>query len=317
MTAVATRDAFGKALLDLADMYPEMMVLDADVATSTKTLDFGKAHPDRFFNIGVAEASMVDIAGGMATCGLRPVVSTFSLFLTLKATDQIRNVVCYNNLPVILAAGYGGLSDSFDGASHQSIADLAIMRSLPNMTVVVPADGPELEQALRQALKRNGPTFIRICRNPTPVLFADAQPLEIGKIRRIRDGADLTIAVCGVPTHMAMEAADALANAGITVDLLEVSTLKPLDVETLTASAAKTGRVLTVEEHNVIGGLGGAVAETLGRHCPARMDFIGIEDTYAESGPYQELLTKYGISTDAIVARATALARRGQKMNGL
>jgi len=317
MTAVATRDAFGKALLDLADMYPEMMVLDADVATSTKTLDFGKAHPDRFFNIGVAEASMVDIAGGMATCGLRPVVSTFSLFLTLKATDQIRNVVCYNNLPVILAAGYGGLSDSFDGASHQSIADLAIMRSLPNMTVVVPADGPELEQALRQALKRNGPTFIRICRNPTPVLFADAQPLEIGKIRRIRDGADLTIAVCGVPTYMAMEAADALANAGITVDLLEVSTLKPLDVETLTASAAKTGRVLTVEEHNVIGGLGGAVAETLGRHCPARMDFIGIEDTYAESGPYQELLTKYGISTDAIVARATALARRGQKMNGL
>ncbi len=308
--AVAMRDAFGQALLDLAAETPELVVLDADVSASTKTAGFGAAHPDRFFNVGVAEANMVDIAAGLATCGLRPVVSTFSLFLTLKGADQIRNTICYNNLPVVLAGGYGGLSDSYDGASHQAILDVAMMRVLPNMAVVVPADAVEMRQALRLALRRNGPTFLRICRNETPVLFEDAAPLELGKVRKLRDGADLSIGVCGVPTVLAMEAADQLAAQGIRVDLLEISSLKPIDVEGLAASARKTGRMLTVEEHTVYGGLGGAVAEVLAKHAPAKMDYVGIADRFAESGDYAALMAKYGISIQAIVEKARGLLNR-------
>jgi transketolase len=304
---VAMRDAFGEALLALATEFSEMVVLDADVSTSTRTAAFGKRHPDRFFNVGVAEANMVDIAAGMATCGLRPVVNTFALFLTLKAADQVRNIVCYNKLPVILAGNYAGLSDSYDGASHQSILDLAIMRAMPNLTVVVPADGVELRQALTAALHRDGPVYLRICRNPTPVLFADAPPLEIGKIRKLRDGGDLTIAVCGVPTSMAIEAADRLAQRGVAVDLLEVSTIKPIDAEALAVSARKTGKVLTVEEHTIHGGLGSAVAEILSQRAPARVGMIGIQDTFAESGDYNALLRKYGISVERIESEAMRL----------
>jgi transketolase len=304
---LAMRDAFGEALLTLATEIPEMVILDADVSTSTRTLAFGKKYPDRFFNVGVAEANMVDIAAGMATCGLRPVVSTFALFLTLKAADQIRNIVCYNNLPVILAGNYAGLSDSYDGASHQSLTDIAVMRVKPNLVVVVPADGVELHQALTAALRRDGPTYIRICRNPTPVLFADASPLENGKARKIRDGNDLTIAVCGVPTSMAIEAADRLAQRGVSVDLLEISTIKPIDAEALVASARKTGKVLTVEEHTIHGGLGSAVAEVLSQRAPSRMSMIGIEDKFTESGAYDALLRKYGISVEHIESEALRL----------
>jgi transketolase len=309
MTAapVAMRDAFGETLLSLATEFPEMVVLDADVSTSTRTAAFGKRHPDRFFNVGVAEANMVDIAAGMATCGLRPVVNTFALFLTLKAADQIRNIVCYNKLPVILAGNYAGLSDSYDGASHQSILDVAIMRAMPNLTVIVPADGVELRQALTAALRHDGPAYIRICRNPTPVLFADAPPLEIGKIRKLKDGNDLTIAVCGVPTSMAIEAADRLARRGVSVDLLEVATIKPIDAEALAVSARKTGKVLTVEEHTIHGGLGSAMAEVLSQCAPARMSLIGIDDKFTESGDYDALLRKYGISVERIESEAMGL----------
>ena len=308
--AVAMRDAFGQALMDLAGEMPEMVVLDADVSSSTKTAGFGTAHPDRFFNVGVAEANMADIAAGLATCGLRPVISTFSLFLTLKCADQIRNTICYNNLPVVLAGGYGGLSDSYDGASHQAILDVAMMRALPNMVVIVPADAVEMQQSLRQALRRNGPTFIRICRNETPVLFEDAAPLEIGKIRKLRDGSDVSIGACGITTSMAMEAAEQLASQGISVDLLEVSTLKPMDVEALVKSASKTKKMLTVEEHNIYGGLGGAVAEALSKHCPTKMDYVAVQDRFAESGDYSALMTKYGISVQAIVEKAKGLVGR-------
>ena len=304
---IAMRDAFGQALLDLAEDIPELVVLDADVSSSTKTSGFGQAYPQRFFNVGVAEANMVDIAGGLATCGLRPVVSTFALFLALKGADQIRNVVCYNNLPVVMAGGYAGLSDSYDGASHQSLTDLAVMRALPNMTVVVPGDAGEVRQAVEQALRHHGPTFIRLSRNPTPLLFEGSDPLKVGKIRTVADGTDLTIAVCGVPTSMAIQATEQLTHAGISVDLLEVSTIKPLDKDALIESARKTGRVLTIEEHSIIGGLGSAVAELLAQHVPTKMDVIGIEDTFTESGGYDELMAKYGISTAAIVAKAEKL----------
>ncbi|PIE34053.1 1-deoxy-D-xylulose-5-phosphate synthase [candidate division KSB3 bacterium] len=305
--SIAMRDAFGQALLNLATEVPEMVVLDADVSSSTKTGLFGQQYPERFFNVGVAEANLIDIAGGMATCGLRPVVSTFALFIALKGADQIRNVTCYNNLPVIFAAGYAGLSDSYDGASHQSITDLAVMRAMPNMTVVVPGDAVEVRQSLAQALRRPGPTYIRMSRNPSPVLFEQNADLEIGKIRKLRDGADLTLAVCGIPTSFAIEAAEQLAQQGTSVDLLEISTLKPLDTDALIHSASKTGRILTVEEHNIYGGMGSAVAEALACRYPVKMEMIGVQDCFTESGPYDELMAKYGISTSAIIEKAKEL----------
>jgi transketolase len=306
-SAVAMRDALGEALLSLAEEHPEMVVLDADVATSTRTAAFGARYPQRFFNMGVAEANMTDVAAGMATCGLRPVVSSFAIFLDLKATDQVRNIICYNRLPVILAGNYAGLSDSYDGASHQAILDLAIMRAMPNLTVVAPADAVELRQALAAALRLDGPCFLRICRNPTPVLFADHAPLQLGKIRRLRRGKDLTIAVCGVPTAMAIEAAARLAEQGVSVDLLQVSTIKPLDTECLAESARRTGKVLTVEEHTTVGGLGSAVAETLAQQAPARMRMLGIPDRFSESGDWIALLRKYGISAQHIEAAGKQL----------
>jgi transketolase len=304
---VAMRDALGQALVDLAPEIPELVVLDADVSASTKTGAFAKAYPDRFFNIGVAEANMADIAAGMATCGLRPVINTFALFLALKCADQIRNTICYNNLPVVLAGAYGGLSDSFDGASHQAILDIGMLRTLPNLAVIVPADAEEMKQALKLALRRNGPTYLRGCRNETPVLFEGAEPFEIGKARKLRDGRDLTIAACGIPVLLAMEAAEQLAKEGISVDLLAVATVKPIDEGALAASAAKTRAVLTVEEHNVVGGFGAAVAEAVAKHAPAKMDFIGVADRFTESGPYDALMKKYGISVEVIVAKARKL----------
>lgn len=304
---VAMRVAFGEALLELADTKKEMVVLDADVSSSTQTIHFGKQYPERFFNVGVAEANMVDIAGGMATCGLRPVASTFAIFMSLKAADQIRNNICYNNLPVTLVGGYAGLSDSFDGASHQSIADIAIMRVMPHMKVLVPADGPEMKQALRLALAEDGPVYIRCSRNPSPVLFEREAPLEIGKIRKLENGNDLTIAVCGIPTIMALEAAETLQQNGIAIDLLNVSSIKPIDEAALVASVKKTGRILTVEEHGIMGGLGSAVAEVIGKKQPVPLQMIGIEDTFAGTGPYSDLLAKYGLSTKHIVQKAKQL----------
>ncbi len=301
------REAFGDALVELGKENERLVVLDADVSSSTQSRRFAVAFPERFFNVGVAEANMADVAAGLATAGFRPVISAFSIFLALKSTDQIRNVICYNNLPVVVAGGYGGLSDSFDGASHHSIADLAIMRAFPNMTVVVPGDGGEVRDALREAVRIDGPVFIRLSRNPTPLLFDEAEPLRMGRIRTMREGTDVTIAVTGVPCSFAAEAADLLRAEGTSVELLEVSTLKPLDTERLAASVRKTARLLTVEEHSVIGGLGSACAEALARLCPTRMEMIGIEDRFTESGPYDTLLEKYGISVDHIVRRARTL----------
>jgi len=309
MEKIAMRDAFGKALIELGTEDQRLVVLDADVSSSTKTALFGAEFPDRFFNVGVAESNLADVAAGLATAGYRPVISTFSIFLALKSTDQIRNVICYNNLPVIIAGGYGGLSDSFDGASHQSITDLAIMRAFPNMTVVVPGDGGEVKDALQQALELDGPVFLRLSRNPTPKLFKDSDKLQIGKIRKITSGTELTIAVTGIPTYMVVEAESMLRVEGIEAELLEISTLKPLDTGTLIASVKKTGKLLTVEEHSVIGGLGSACAETLARSNPCLIDMIGIEDTFTESGPYDELMSKYGLSIENIVERAKVLIK--------
>jgi len=306
---IAMRQALGEVLLKLGDEVPELVVLDSDVSSSTQTIHFGRKFPDRFFNVGVAEANMVDIAGGMATCGLRPVASSFAIFLTLKGAEQIRNVICYNKLPVILLGGYAGLSDSFDGASHQSITDIAVMRAMPNLNVIVPADSVELTQAMEQMINFNGPSYIRICRNPTHVLFENKESFKFGKIRKIQEGTDITIAACGVPVSMAIEAAEELRTIGISAEVLNVSTIKPIDTETLVNSVQKTGCILTVEEHTIVGGMGSAVAETLMKSFPVKMDSIGISDIFTETGPYLELLKKYNISKESIIEKALKLIK--------
>ncbi len=310
MNYTAMRDAFGAYLVELGKTHPELMVLDADVSSSTKTGMFGQAFPERFFNVGVAEANMVDTAAGLATAGYHPVVSTFSIFLALKTADQIRNVVCYNNLPVIIAGGYGGLSDSFDGASHQSITDVAIMRSFPNMTVLLPSDASEVRDALDEAMKLQGPVFIRLSRNPTPDLFEDEASMNVGGSRMLAEGEHITIAAAGVPLSMAIEARKQLFDEGIHADLIELFSVKPIDRDTLMQSVRKTRRLLTVEEHSVIGGLGSACLETVCREVPFIADMVGIEDTFTESGPYDAIMEKFGISTGEIVRRARELAGR-------
>lgn len=302
------RQSFGEKLLELAEKIPELVVLDADVSSSTQTIHFGKKYPDRFFNVGVAEANMVDIAGGLATCGLKPVASAFAIFLALKATDQIRNNLCYNNLPVVLVGGYAGLSDSFDGASHQAITDIAIMRAMPNMKVISPADGPEFSRLLEEALLLNdGPVYFRICRNETPVVSTNYPVLPLGKILRMTEGCDITLCATGITVAMAIEAAKLLKSKNISLEVLNISSIKPIDVDTLITSVKKTKRVITIEEHTIFGGMGSAVAECLSQNCPTVIESIGIQDTFAETGPYHELLEKYGISVSEIIKRAEKL----------
>lgn len=311
------RDAFGKKLAAIGAADDKVVVLDADVSSSTKSSYFAKDFPERFFNIGVAEANMVDVAAGLALAGYKPVANTFAIFLALKATDQIRNVLCYNKIPVVLAGAYGGLSDSFDGASHHAIADVAIMRSLPEMRVLVPADNASAERALTLALSADGPVYIRLNRNELPDL-PPCDELEFGKAGILRRGSDLTIAACGICVGQALTAAQALASGGIEAEVLDMASVKPLDAATLAASVLRTGRLVTAEEGNVTGGLAAACAEALtglsaggpgspmaGRAWKAAA--VGLKDRFTESGPYASLLEKYGISVRAILEAARSL----------
>jgi transketolase len=307
--SIAMRDAFGAKLAELGNTHPELVVLDADVSSSTKSAIFGKAFPNRFFNCGVAEGNMVDVAGGLATCGYHPVVNAFAIFLALKGTDQIRNVLCYNHLPVVIAGAYGGLSDSFDGASHQSITDIAIMRAMPNMEVIVPADSRQAEQALEYALAQSGPVYIRLNRNAMPELPESADFAQ-RKVITLRKGTCVTIAANGITTSMAMQAAETLAAEGIDAEVLTIPFVKPLDGAGLAASVRKTGKLLTIEEHTVIGGFGSACTEALAREqLSYRYDAVGIEDRFTETGAYDALLAAYGLSADAIAQRVRKLCR--------
>ena len=307
--SIAMRDALGQALVNIGKTDDKLVVLDADVSGSTKTGLFGQAYPDRFYNVGVAEANMAGMAAGMATAGYKPVISAFAIFLALKSTDQIRNVICYNNLPVVIAGGYAGLSDSFDGASHQSITDLAIMRAFPNMKVVVPGDSDQVEDALAAALNEGGPVYLRLCRNPTPALNSK-EKFAFGKADVVKEGTDVTLASCGITLATTIEAAAALEKDGVSAEVLNLASVKPMDAKTIIASASKTGKVLTIEEHSVIGGMGSAVAEILAKNKPVPMDFIGVEDTFTESGPYDLIMNKYGMGVDSIVKKAKELASR-------
>jgi transketolase len=304
------RDAFGQKLAELGKSNQKLVVLDADVSASSKSSYFAQAFPDRFFNCGVAEANMAGVAAGLAASGLHPVINGFAIFLALKSTDQIRNDFCYNTLPVVLAGAYAGLSDSFDGASHQSITDIAIMRAMPNMEVIVPADNSQAGLALEYALSQQKPVYIRLNRNNTPDLIA-AKNFASGEPIKLKNGSHVTIAANGITASMSLEAAGLLLKDGIDAEVLSIAFVKPCGGKGLLSSVKKTGNLVTVEEHTVAGGFGSACLEKL---CKAGISFsydaIGIEDTFAESGPYMELLAAYGLSAKAIAKRVKKLLNK-------
>lgn len=305
------RVMFGEALCALAKEFPNLVVLDSDVSSSTQTKLFGDKYPDRFYNCGIAEGNMVGIAAGMAAAGMLPVAATFAFLITLRAGDDLR-MAAYNNLNVKLAGGYCGLSDFADGASHQSIEDLGVARSIPNLTVLSPSDLPTTAACVRAMLLHEGPVYLRLSREAVGVLHSEAQTaaLQIGKALCLREGSDVTLAASGSVLEQTLAAAERLAELGVSAEVLEYCTIKPFDSESLAASARKTGAVLTVEEHNIIGGLGSAAAEALGEWQPTRMRRVGIRDSFGESGKYPELLEKYGLSAERIVEAARELLGR-------
>jgi len=297
---VAIRDSFGQALVELGRENSEIVVLDADVSSSTKTALFGKAFPDRFFNFRIAEANMMDAAAGFATAGKIPFASTFGFLTVLRAGEQLRSSIAYPKLNVKICGAYGGLSDSYDGVSHQSVYDLAIMRATPNMTVVVASDDILTRKAVKAVAQYHGPVYLRLCRNEVPVLENEDRTFEIGKGILLRDGSDVTIIVTGILVSKALDAAERLKEEGIQARVIEIHTLKPLDEELIIKAAHETRGIVTVEEHSSIGGLGSAVAECVVQHCPVRVEMVAIRDTFAETGPYDALLEKYVLTNHLI-----------------
>ena len=304
---IAMRDAYGETLVELGKENPNIVVLDADLSKSTKTNVFAKAFPERHFNFGVAEANMMATAGGLATCGKIPFASTFAVFATGRAWDQVRMSICYPELNVKIVATHGGITVGEDGASHQANEDIALMRALPNITVIVPADAVETKKAVRAVADYVGPVYMRLGRSAVPVVFDEDYDFMIGKAEVVRPGDDVSVFACGIMTAQALEAAEILSGEGISAEVVNVSTIKPLDAETIFYSVRKTGCAVSAEEHSIVGGLGGAIAEALIDSCPVPMERVGVPDTFTESGKPDELLKKYGM-TPTDIASAARLA---------
>jgi len=305
--SVELRAAWGEQLVSLAETYDSLVVLDGDLANSTKADLFAAAHPDRFFEMGIAEQNMLGVAAGMATTGYVPWISTFAAFVAKRALDQIRIVIAQPGLNVKMCGAYSGILTSKTGKTHQSIEDIAVFRAMPNVVTIAPADAVELKAAMAAMMDDPRPTYLRVTRDASPVIFGEEYAFTIGKAHLLRDGADVGIVSTGVETVRALQAADLLAEAGVNASVLHVPTLKPFDAEAVVALAARTGAIVTAEDHSIIGGLGGAVAEVLSEQHPTRIRRIGIRDVYGESGPNDALLDKYGISAPHIVAAAQDL----------
>jgi transketolase len=309
---IATREAYGEALAQLGRENPRVVVLDADLAKSTKTLVFGKQFPDRFFDMGVAEQNMLGTAAGLAAAGKIAFCSSFAVFAAGRAFDQVRNSVAYTRLNVKIGASHAGITVGEDGASHQSVEDIALMRVLPNMTVFVPADAVETAGAVRAAAELDGPVYIRLGRSGVPVLHGPDFRFVPGEAVTMREGTDAAIIATGIMTAMALEAAGRLQQEGIEVTVLNVHTIKPLDLEAVAGAAKATGAVVTAEEHSIIGGLGGAVAEILAETYPVPLKRVGLTDTFGESGPSSNLLKKYGLTPEALVSAVKGVIARKQ-----
>jgi len=308
---VSIRDAFGRALVKLGEENKQVVVLDADVSTSTRTAFFKDKFPDRFFNFGVAEGNMMDVAAGLALVGKIPFASTFSSLASLRALEQIRTSIAYPKLNVKIAGGYGGLSDFKDGPTHHSICDLAIIRSIPNMTLIVPADAIETEKAVYAVAQYIGPVYLRLSRAEVPVIFDENYKMEIGKGNLLKDGTDVTLIATGIMVARVLEAAKLLENKEkIDARVIEIHTLKPIDVDIIIRAADDTGAIVTAEEHSIIGGLAGAVAEVIVEKKPVPMERVGIKDTFTESGEYNDLLEKYGMGIEHIIVAAKKVMKR-------
>ncbi|MCT8976427.1 transketolase family protein [Clostridium sp. CX1] len=299
---IATREAYGKALAKLGQENEKVVVFDADLSKSTKTADFKKVCPERFINMGIAEANMMAVAAGISTCDKIPFVSTFAMFAAGRAFEQIRNSICYPNLNVKICATHAGITVGEDGASHQSVEDIALMRSIPNMTVISPSDAVETEEVIKAIIEHKGPCYVRLGRSGVPVINNNPEyKFELGKGITLREGKEATIVATGIMVDAALEAYNTLSEEGIKVKVINVHTIKPIDKELIINAARETGVVITAEEHSTIGGLGSAVCEVLSENLPTPVIRVGIKDTFGESGKPAELLKAYGLTADDIV----------------
>ncbi len=310
---VATRDSYGNALVELGKEHDDIVVLDADLAGSTKTGVFRKAFPERHFNIGIAEANMAGIAAGFATCGKVPFFSSFAMFAAGRAYEQVRNAIGYPHLNVKIGATHAGISVGEDGASHQCIEDIALMREIPGMVIINPADDVEARAAVKAAYEHVGPVYLRFGRLAVPVYNdEETYKFEIGKGVVIKEGTDVTIFATGLCVKEAIEAEEMLAADGISAEIINIHTIKPIDRELVVKSALKTGKVVTVEEHSIIGGLGSAVAEVLCEEAPTKLLRIGVKDVFGESGPALELIHKYELDAEGIHKQVKAFLKENK-----
>ena len=307
---IATRESYGNALAELGAEFENLVVLDADLAAATKTGVFKKAFPDRHIDCGIAECNMMGIAAGLAATGKIPFASSFAMFAAGRAFEQVRNSIAYPKLNVKIGATHAGISVGEDGATHQCNEDIALMRTIPGMVVINPSDDVEAKAAVRAAIEHEGPVYLRFGRLAVPVINEKPDyKFELGKGVVLREGKDVTIIATGLPVSECLAAADKLAAEGIDAKVINIHTIKPLDEELVLAAAKETGKVVTVEEHSVIGGLGSAVCDVLSEKCPTKVMKIGIEDTFGESGPAVELVKKYGLDADSIYAKVQEFAK--------
>jgi transketolase len=304
MSGRATREAFGEMLVELASAGYDVVAVEADLSKSTTTAKFAAAYPDRFFNVGIAEQNMVGTAAGLAVEGKTAFTGSFAVFATGRAYDQVRNTVCYSRLNVKLCPTHSGITVGPDGGSHQMLEDIALMRVLPGMRVLVPADYNAARAAIRAAADTQGPVYVRLGRATLPLVYPDDTTFQIGKANVLREGTDVTLAACGVMVERALSAAEMLAAEGVSAEVIDVATVKPLDVATLAGSARKTGGVVTCEEHSVIGGMGSAVAEVLVQQAPVPMRLVGVQDVFGTSGDPEDLMAHFGLTAPDIVAAA-------------
>jgi len=306
----ATREAYGNALAKIGKENSNIIVLDADLSKSTKTDTFKKECPERFFNVGIAEQNLISVGAGLAAAGKIPFVSSFAMFATGRAFEQIRNAVCYPKLNVKVCATHAGITVGEDGATHQSLEDIACMCVLPNMTVIVPADEKETESVIQWAADYNGPVYVRLGRAGVDDVTADDYTFVPGKSNQLKDGSDVTIIACGALVGPAVEASKQLEAEGISARVINMASIKPIDSEAIIKAAKETGAIVTAEEHNVLGGLGSAVSEVVVANKPVPMEFVGVQDTFGESGTPKELMEKYGLTANDIVMAAKKVVTR-------
>lgn len=298
---IATRQSYGEALLELGKENPKIVVLDADLSNATKTGIFAKQFPDRFFNMGIAEQDMMATAAGMSTMGKIPYASTFAVFAAGRAYDQIRNSICYPNLNVKICATHAGITVGEDGATHQMLEDISMMRTLPNMTVISPSDDIQTKWAVKEISKINGPVYLRLCRLASPIIYEEETKFEIGKGYQFGEGTDATVISTGITVSEALKAKEELSKQGINIRVIDMHTIKPIDKEIVIKAAKETKKIITIEDHSIIGGLGTAVCEVLSEEYPTKVIRMGVKDTFGKSGKAEELMKEYKITYEDII----------------